>query len=48
MSIEWLLSRPVATLSAKATCAEAAQSMRRQNIGSIVTTIRAHRAPDPG
>jgi CBS domain-containing protein len=36
MSIESLLSRPVATLSAKATCAEAARSMRRQNIGSIV------------
>jgi CBS domain-containing protein len=36
MSIESLLSRPVATLSAKATCAEVARSMRRQNIGSIV------------
>jgi CBS domain-containing protein len=36
MSIESILSRPVATLSAKATCAEAARSMRRQNIGSIV------------
>jgi CBS domain-containing protein len=36
MSIESLLSRPVSTLSSKATCAEAARRMRRQNIGSIV------------
>jgi CBS domain-containing protein len=36
MSIESLLSRPVSTLSSKATCAEAARRMRRQNIGSVV------------
>jgi CBS domain-containing protein len=36
MSIESLLSRPVATLSVKATCAEAARRMRRENVGSIV------------
>jgi len=36
MTIASLLSRPVATLSGKATCAEAARRMRRQNIGSIV------------
>jgi CBS domain-containing protein len=36
MSIESLLTRPVSTLSSKATCAEAARRMRRQNIGSIV------------
>jgi CBS domain-containing protein len=36
MTIESLLSRPVATLSRTATCAEAARRMRRQNIGSIV------------
>jgi CBS domain-containing protein len=36
MTIESLLSRPVSTLSSKATCAEAARRMRRQNIGSVV------------
>lgn len=36
MTIESLLTRPVSTLSSKATCAEAARRMRRQNIGSIV------------
>lgn len=36
MAIESLLTRPVSTLSSKATCAEAAHRMRRQNIGSIV------------
>jgi CBS domain-containing protein len=36
MSIESLLSRPVVTLSVKATCAEAARCMRRENVGSIV------------
>lgn len=36
MAIESLLTRPVSTLSSKATCAEAARRMRRQNIGSIV------------
>jgi CBS domain-containing protein len=36
MTIESLLTRPVATLSSKATCAEAARRMRRQNIGSVV------------
>jgi CBS domain-containing protein len=36
MTIESLLSRPVSTLSSKATCAEAARRMKRQNIGSIV------------
>ncbi len=36
MTIESLLSRPVATLSVKASCAEAARRMRRENVGSIV------------
>lgn len=36
MTIESLLTRPVATLSSEATCAEAARRMKRQNIGSIV------------
>lgn len=36
MTIESLLSRPVSTLSPRATCAEAARRMRRQNIGSVV------------
>lgn len=36
MTIESLLSRPVSTLSANATCAEAARRMRRQNIGSVI------------
>ena len=36
MTIEPLLTRPVSALSSKATCAEAARRMRRQNIGSIV------------
>lgn len=36
MSIESILSRPVSTLSATATCAEAARRMRRDNIGSII------------
>lgn len=36
MTIESLLTRPVSTLSSKATCAEAARRMRRQNIGSVV------------
>jgi CBS domain-containing protein len=36
MTIQSLLSRPVAILSSTATCAEAARRMRSQNIGSIV------------
>lgn len=36
MTIASLLTRPVSTLSTKATCAEAARRMKRQNIGSIV------------
>jgi CBS domain-containing protein len=36
MSIESLLTRPVSTLAATATCAEAARRMRRENIGSII------------
>jgi signal-transduction protein with cAMP-binding, CBS, and nucleotidyltransferase domain len=36
MTIESLLTRPVSTLPSKATCAEAARRMKRQNIGSIV------------
>jgi signal-transduction protein with cAMP-binding, CBS, and nucleotidyltransferase domain len=43
MSIESLLTRPVSTLPAGATCAEAARRMCRQNIGSIV--IEADGAP---
>ena len=36
MTIASLLTRPVSTLPTKATCAEAARRMKRQNIGSIV------------
>ena len=36
MTIASLLSRPVSTLTPKATCADAARRMRRHNIGSIV------------
>ena len=36
MTIESILTRPVSTLSSKATCAEAARRMKRQNIGSVV------------
>lgn len=36
MSISSLVSRPASVLSPRATCAEAARRMRRQNVGSIV------------
>jgi CBS domain-containing protein len=36
MTIEAIMSRPVATLSPSATCAEAARRMRRENVGSVV------------
>lgn len=36
MPLSALLTRPVATLSAGETCAEAARRMRRQNAGSLV------------
>lgn len=39
-AIARLLSRPVVTLPASATCADAARQMRRENVGSIVIEER--------